>query len=114
MATELTLFIVSILPVFLIGMFIYKKDREKEPAKLLIKLFLGGIGSCFLVFILSYTLDSIFPIFSADTKDLNLIELIVLFKTSLMSLDAKTLLPTSVQPPIVVTFYINFSTLILF
>ena len=77
MATKLTLFIVSILPVFLIGMFIYKKDREKEPAKLLIKLFLGGIGSCFLVFILSYVLDSIFPIFSADTNDLNLIELVV-------------------------------------
>lgn len=77
MTAELTLFIVSVLPVFLIGMFIYKKDREKETAKLLIKLFLGGIGSCFLVLILTSILDLIFPIFSADTKDLNLIELIV-------------------------------------
>ena len=77
MTNELILFVVSVLPVFLIGMFVYKKDRQKEPTKLLIKLFLGGIGSCFLVLIVSLFLDLIFPIFSADETDLNLVELFI-------------------------------------
>ena len=77
MTNELILFVVSVLPVFLIGMFVYKKDRQKEPTKLLIKLFLGGIGSCFLVLIVSLFLDLIFPIFSADENDLNLVELFI-------------------------------------
>ena len=77
MVAELTLFTVSVLPIFLIGMFIYKKDREKEPSELLMKLCLGGIGSCFLVLILSSVLGLIFTMFFADTNDLNLIELVV-------------------------------------
>lgn len=77
MIQELILFTISILPVFLIGMFIYKKDKNKEPTKLLIKLFLGGMGSCFLVTIISIILELIFPIFAADTKNLNLIELAI-------------------------------------
>lgn len=72
MIAELILFTVSVLPVFLIGMFTYKKDRQKEPVKLLVKLFLGGMGSCFLVLVISLILGFIFPIFSADAKDLNL------------------------------------------
>lgn len=77
MIQELILFTISILPVFLIGMFIYKKDKNKEPTKLLIKLFLGGMGSCFLVTIISIILELIFSIFAADTKNLNLIELAI-------------------------------------
>lgn len=77
MAVELILFTVSVLPVVLIGLFVYKKDRQKEPAKLLVKLFLGGMGSCFLVLIASLISGLIFPIFSADAKTLNLVELII-------------------------------------
>ena len=73
---ELILFVVSVLPVFLIGMYIYKKDKEKEPTRLLVKLFLGGFFSCFLVLLISALL-SVFLIFSADTKDLNLFELFI-------------------------------------
>lgn len=73
----LILFILSALPVFLLGMYIYKKDRNKEPTKLLVKLFLGGICSCFLVLILSVILSLIFPILSADTSKLNLFLLII-------------------------------------
>lgn len=76
MNEELILFTVSILPVFLIGMFIYKRDKDKEPTKLLIKLFLGGFGSCLLTFLLSSITAFIFPILSADAEYLNLIELI--------------------------------------
>lgn len=73
---ELVLFVISVLPVFLIGMYIYKKDKEKEPTKLLVKLFLGGFLSCILVLIISLILN-VFPIFSANEKDLNLIELFI-------------------------------------
>lgn len=77
MIAELILFTVSVLPVFIIGMFVYKKDRQKEPVKLLMKLFLGGMGSCFLVLIVSFILSLIFPILSADAKNMNLIELVI-------------------------------------
>lgn len=74
---ELILFTISSLPVFLLGMFIYKKDRNKEPLKLLVKLFVGGILSCFLVLIVSGILGALFPILSADASTLNLFELII-------------------------------------
>ena len=77
MNSEIILFTVSALPIVLIGMFVYKKDRQKEPIKLLTKLFLSGIGSCFLVFIISYILGLIFPILSADASKLNLIQLFI-------------------------------------
>ena len=73
---ELILFVVSVLPVFLIGMYIYKKDKEKEPTRLGVKLFLGGFFSCVLVLLISALL-SVFLIFSAGTKDLNLFELFI-------------------------------------
>lgn len=74
---ELQLFILSALPVFLLGMYIYIKDQNKEPTKLLIKLFIGGILSCFLVLLISLILELLFPIFAADYETLNLVELIV-------------------------------------
>ena len=76
MIAELMLFIVSVLPVFLIGLFIYRKDREKEPLKLLLKLFLGGILSCLLVLIITPLLAIIFPIITENSDKLNLVELI--------------------------------------
>ncbi len=36
----------SILPVYLVGLYVYKKDKEKEPKKLLTKLFVLGMFSC--------------------------------------------------------------------
>ena len=40
------LLIISILPVYLVGLYIYKKDKNKEPKKLLKKLFILGMVSC--------------------------------------------------------------------
>lgn len=71
------LFVVSAAPVILLGLFIYVKDKNKEPIKLLIKLFLAGIASCFLVLLISLNLLSYFPIFSADPETLNLLELVI-------------------------------------
>ena len=47
------LLLVAILPVILLGLYIYKKDRNKEPSSLLVKLFVSGILSCFLVLAIS-------------------------------------------------------------
>ena len=71
------LFIISVLPVFLIGLYIYKKDKEKEPSKLLAKLFLGGMLSCFLVLIVSNITDRLIPLFASDPNTLNMIELVL-------------------------------------
>lgn len=74
---ELILFAFSVLPVILIEMFVYNKDKEKEPIRLLIKLFLGGISSCFLVLFISLILSFIFPIFGAESSELRGIELVI-------------------------------------
>ncbi len=76
MTNEFLLFFISVLPVVLIGLYIYKKDKQKEPARLLVKLFLGGLASCFLVLIIS-SIMNIFPIFSVEPEELNLFELII-------------------------------------
>ena len=74
---ELIFFAVSILPVVLIGWFIYRKDREKENYRILIKLFLGGMASCFVTLILTAILNHVFPFFASNYEDLNLFELVI-------------------------------------
>jgi len=73
----LILILLSVLPVVLLGLYIYKKDKDKEPMSLLVKLFFGGIGSAFLTLILSSISELIFPIFAADYSELNLFELFI-------------------------------------
>ena len=59
--------IISGLPVLLLGMYIYAKDRNKEPKSLLFKLLLGGVGSTFLVFFISFIISLFVPgFFEAD------------------------------------------------
>lgn len=53
--------IVAILPVFLIGFYIYKKDIEKESSQLLFKLFMFGILSCFPVLFVGSVFNMFFP-----------------------------------------------------
>jgi len=71
------LLFVSLLPVILIGLFIYFKDKEKEPKKLLFGLFVSGIGSIILTLILTLIVGIIFPITIEERTNLNLIELII-------------------------------------
>ena len=73
----LTLITISILPVFLLGNYIYNKDQNKEPIKLLIKLFLGGIASCVLTLIITIPLSFTLPILMENPSDLNSIELFI-------------------------------------
>lgn len=54
-------FLIAVLPVILIGIYIYKKDRVKESSKLLFKLFIGGVFACFPTALLGSCLESLFP-----------------------------------------------------
>lgn len=76
MFEKILLFVVSILPVFVIGSFIYKKDNYKESNKLLVKLFLGGVVSCVMVLIISVVIMVIFPNFF-DFDNTNLFTLFI-------------------------------------
>ena len=73
---QLILFSVSIFPIILLGKWIYDKDKEKEPFELLVKLFLAGMGSCFITIVLTYILGSIFRFFTLEIKNLNIVTLI--------------------------------------
>ena len=53
--------ILALLPSVLIGMYLYKKDHNKESKGILIKLFFGGIGSCFLTLAITYAIQAVFP-----------------------------------------------------
>ena len=71
----LILLVIAILPVYLIGLSIYKKDKNKEPKKLLKKLFIGGIKSALLTILISLVLSLFFPIFKSEDLNLNIVEL---------------------------------------
>ncbi len=59
----IVLLIIAILPVYVIGYYIYHKDSEKEPKKLLRKLFIFGVLSCIPAAIIEILLE---PIFGAE------------------------------------------------
>ena len=70
--------LLAIIPGVLIGWFIYHKDPNKESKGLLIKLFLGGVASCFLTLAITLGLQAIVPGLIPDTDSLDS-NLIVLF-----------------------------------
>ena len=57
---SIILLIIAILPVYLICLYVYKKDRDKESKRLLSKLFIFGIISCFPAVILEFIAGSFF------------------------------------------------------
>ena len=72
------LLVLSFLPIFVIGYIIYKSDKiEKEPTKLLLLVFFGGVLSTLLALLLSGLLGLINPFFAVkDVDSLNAIKLI--------------------------------------
>ena len=53
--------LLALVPSVLIGWYLYKKDVHKESKGLLVKLFIGGIGSAFLTFVLTILANSVVP-----------------------------------------------------
>ena len=43
---KVILFVTALIPVIIIGIYVYKKDRDKESKRLLIKLFFYGVMAC--------------------------------------------------------------------
>lgn len=70
------LLFIAILPVLLILLFVYNKDKKKEPFSLLIQLFLLGILSCFLVIIISKALEFI-PFMQGSLESKGLIDILL-------------------------------------
>ena len=60
---KVLLLFISIIPVILLGLYIYKKDNVKEPISLLTFLFFSGFLSSFLVIIVNIFLILIIPDF---------------------------------------------------
>jgi RsiW-degrading membrane proteinase PrsW (M82 family) len=72
----LILLVLSVAPVVFFAHQIYKRDFDKEPGRILIKLFISGIGSAFLTLFISSIITNIVPFFGYNTSDLTLIELV--------------------------------------
>ena len=51
---------IAILPVYLIGLYVYKMDNEKESKKILTKLFIFGMISCIPAGIIEITVEPLF------------------------------------------------------
>lgn len=66
MLKEVLLFFLAILPIIILGVYVYTKDKNREPLKILIKLFLGGLLAAILTMILTIILESVFPSFDSD------------------------------------------------
>ena len=69
------LLLISILPVVLIGNYIYRKDSSKESGRLLTKLFFSGVGSFFLTLIITIFVSFFYPGIFGDESELDLISL---------------------------------------
>ena len=74
LAKNALLLIIAITPVIFICLYIYHKDKNKEPKQLLSVLFLKGIFSCGLVLIISRILKIIFPFVTKDVNIMNTFE----------------------------------------
>lgn len=57
---NIILLLIAILPIYVICLYIYQKDYEKEPKKLLTKLFIFGMLSCIPALILELVLGHFF------------------------------------------------------
>jgi RsiW-degrading membrane proteinase PrsW (M82 family) len=71
----LLLLFVSILPVYLVGRYIYNKDRDKEPVGLITKLFFCGVGAFVLTIFITIFLGMFFPSLLSETYDTDLLSL---------------------------------------
>ena len=59
----LILLFISVIPVILLGIYIYKKDSVKEPKSLLLGLFSSGFLAAFLVLIINVLTALVIPDF---------------------------------------------------
>ena len=73
----LSLIIYALTPILLIALFIYQKDKNKEPKEIIIKLLIGGIASTFITVSITIALGLFFDIFLEDYQKLSGLKLII-------------------------------------
>ena len=64
---NLILLIIAILPVCILGKYVYEKDKNREPSLLLFKFFLLGIASVLISFFITSTLSSVITLITKTT-----------------------------------------------
>ena len=69
------LLFISILPIFLIGKYVYTKDSVKEPTGLLVKLFFCGVGAFCSTIFLTIILGFFFPSILSSENNFDLVGL---------------------------------------
>ena len=67
----------AVLPVILILLIVYNKDKSKEPLPLLLLLFTSGIGSCFLVLIISDFLERFLPFMNLNLETASFVQILL-------------------------------------
>lgn len=67
----IALLLLAIFPAVVILSLVYKRDKEKEPKKLLVALFGVGIVSCFFTLLLSSVSEFLFPFMSSKALEQN-------------------------------------------
>lgn len=71
------LLIYSLLPVLLIAIYIYNKDKNKEPKEIIKKLLIGGVFSVIIVVIVTSILGNSIDIYAKEYNNLNNLELVI-------------------------------------
>lgn len=71
----LLLLFISILPVYLVGRYVYRKDDVREPKGLVTKLFFSGLGAFGLTIVVTIILAFVFPSLLSETMDTDLVSL---------------------------------------
>jgi len=72
-----TILIYSLTPILIIALFIYNRDKNKEPSNIIVKLILGGVLSAIITIVLTYILGMFYDNFLADFENLSGIDLII-------------------------------------
>lgn len=74
---NIILLIISIIPVIVLAYYVYRKDKNKEPIGLLLKLFLLGVLSCVLTFLISISMSLYIPLLSKEISSMSFIEVFI-------------------------------------
>lgn len=67
----------AVLPVLIILLFVYFKDKNKEPVILLFSLFSSGITSCFLVLIISRIMGLFLPFMNTALSEKSFVDVLL-------------------------------------
>lgn len=77
MKNKVLLLFVAILPVVLLGIYIYNKDKNKEPKHTVMKMFIGGLLSAVMTIIITILINHVFPWLDLDYNNYSSIGLLI-------------------------------------